>query len=101
MVATCNEDVLCNQNLDLAELMPCIHEEADQRLCLHAKHASKVAIYFLFKTENTDLFVIAVHAFLQLPKLSELWIEFRTGKTLEFIPVHEISKTFGPPVCNV
>ena len=60
----------------------------------------KGAIYFLFETVNTDLVVIAVYAVLRLPKLSELWIECRTGKTMEFIPLYEISKTFGPPVCN-
>ena len=60
----------------------------------------KVAIYFLFETGNTILVVIAVYAFLQLAKLSELWNEFRTRKTMEFIPVHKISKIFGPPVSN-
>ena len=53
----------------------------------------KVAIYFLFETENTGLVVIAVYAFLRLPKLSELWIEFRTGKTMEFVSVHEIKNS--------
>ena len=60
----------------------------------------KVVIYFLFETLNTDLVVIEVYAFLRLPKLSELCIEFETGKTMGFTPVHEISKTFGPPVRN-
>ena len=60
----------------------------------------KVAIYFPFETVNTGLVVIAVYAFPRLPKLSELWIEFRTGETTEFLPVHEMSKTFGPSVCN-
>ena len=60
----------------------------------------KVAIYFLFETVYTNLVVIAVYAFLRLPKLSELWIEFRTKKTMEFISVHEISKNFGPPVID-
>ena len=60
----------------------------------------KVAIYFHFETVNTDLVVIPGYTFLRLPKPSELWIEFRTQKTVEFIPVHEISKTFGPPVSN-
>ena len=58
-----------------------------------------VAIYFLLKTVNTDLVVIEMYAFQQLPRLRELWIEFRTGKMMKFIPVHEISKTFGPLVC--
>ena len=43
LVATCNKDVLCNHNIDLVELIlpVCIHEEADQRLCLHARSAFK------------------------------------------------------------
>ena len=70
------EDVLRNHNLDLVELIPCIHEEVEQRLCLHAKHASKSS-YFFFLTVNTDLVVIAVCGFLRLPKLSDHSIEFR------------------------
>ena len=41
LVATCSKDVQCNRNLDLDELILCIHEEADQRLFLYAKRASK------------------------------------------------------------
>ena len=47
----------------------------------------KVAI----KTVNTDLLIIARYAFQRLPKLSELWIEFRTEKRMKSIPVHDIS----------
>ena len=92
--------MLCNHNLDLVELIPCIHEEADQRLCLHAKRASESCNLFSFETVHTGLVIIAVYAFQRLPKLSELWIEFRAEKTMEFISVHKISKTFGPPVLN-
>ena len=60
----------------------------------------KVAIYFLFETVHTGSVVIAVYAFLRLLKVSELWIKFRTGKTMELLPIHEISKIFGPSVCN-
>ena len=58
------------------------------------------AIYFLLKTINTDLVVIEVYAFQQLPRVRELWIKLRAGKIMEFSPVHEISKTFAPPVCD-
>ena len=78
-------------NMKLDELKACTHEEADQRLFLHAKHASESCNLHLVKTINTDLVVIAVLAFQQLPRLNDFWIEFRTGKTMEFIPVHKIS----------
>ena len=41
LIATCSKDVQCNRNLDLDELILCIHEEVDQGLFLYAKRASK------------------------------------------------------------
>ena len=67
---------------------------------LNSKHTSKSCNLLQVKTVDTELVVIAVHTFQQLPKLNELWIESRTGKTREFILIHEISETFRPPVCN-
>ena len=46
----------------------------------------KVAIYFLFETENTGLVVIAVYAFLRLPKLSELWVNLELEKRWNLFP---------------
>ena len=53
----------------------------------------KVAIYFQLK-RYTQSGLSLLYTFQQLPILNEFWIEFRTGKTREFIPFHEISKTF-------
>ena len=39
--------------------------------------------------------VIAVSVFYRIPGLNELWIEFGTGKSLRFIPVHEIAIKIG------
>ena len=54
-------------NIDLDESTSCIHEEADQRLFLHAKHVSKSCNLLFVKTVNTDLAVIAVYAFQRFP----------------------------------
>ena len=78
----------------------CIFEEANERVFFYAKRTSKSCNLLEVKTVNTELVVIAVYTFQQLPKLSELWIEFNTGKTREFLPIHETRKTFGSPVCN-
>ena len=43
--------------------------------------------------------VIAISIFHNV-SLSELWIEFGTGKNLRFIPVHEISAKHGKEKCN-
>ena len=48
LVATRSEDVLCNHNLDLDKLIPCTHEEANQRLFFHAKLASKCCNLLFF-----------------------------------------------------
>ena len=70
--------------------MPCSHEEADRRLFLHARRASEYCTTLLIKTVDSHKVVIAVYAFQQLHNLSQLWIEFGTGKALQFIGIREI-----------
>ena len=49
----------------------------------------------LIKTADSDVVIIAVSVFYRIPGLNELWIEFGTGKSLKFIPVHKISTKIG------
>ena len=72
--------------------MPCSHEEADLKLFLHARHTSENRDILLIKTVDSDVVVIAVYAFQQLRNLGQLWIELGTGKSLQFIGIHEICK---------
>ena len=41
VVATTDENVLCNQSLNLDDIRPCNIEEADERMLLHVNHAAK------------------------------------------------------------
>ena len=100
MQPECNDGVLCNHDVDVSELIPCSHEEADLRLFLHARHASEYCNTLLIKTVDSDVIVIAVYAFQQLHNLNQLWIEFGKGKALQFIGIHEMCKTLGPSICD-
>ena len=81
--------MLCNHDADVSELMPGSHKEADLRLLLHSRHASKNCHTLLIKTVDSNAVVIAVLAFQQLHNLSQFWIKLGTGKSLQFIGIHE------------
>ena len=95
MVATDDENVVSNRDIDMSSLMPCNFEEDDERIFVHLKHASSRYSRFLIKTVDSDVVVIAISIFLKVP-LRELWIEFGAGKSLKFIPIHEVAASLGP-----
>ena len=95
VVATTDENVLCNQSLNLDDIRPCNIEEADERMLLHVNHAAKQFSKHLIKTVDSDVIVISVTVFNQLQGVNELWIEFGRGKTLKYIPIHEIVNSLG------
>ena len=95
MIAAADENVLCNQSMDLDDLMPCNIEEADERMLLHVNHAAKQFSKHLIKTVDSDVIVIAVTVFDKLNGVNELWIEYGKGKTLKYIPIHEIARSMG------
>ena len=95
VVATDDENVVSNRDIDMSSLMPCNFEEADERIFVHLKHASSRYSRFLTKTVDSDVVVIAISIFLKVP-LRELWIEFGAGKSLKFIPIHEVAASLGP-----
>lgn len=83
----------------LSEISPCTHEEADTRLLLHTAHAvnhgcQKISI----RTVDTDVVVLATAHFATI-KPEELWIDFGSGKTRRYIPVHELAVALGPQKC--
>lgn len=62
------------------EMIECSHEEADNRLVLHAYHASQFGYRkILIKTVDTDVVVLAVSR-VQDVSVDEIWIAFGTGK---------------------
>jgi hypothetical protein len=52
----------------------------------------------LVRTVDTDVLVLAVATFFQLPfqRQLEFWVAFGTGKHLRFIAVHELASSLGP-----
>ena len=71
-------------------MMPCKIEEADERFLLHTLDASKCFGRALIKTVDSYIVIIATAAFQKTHSIKELWIEFGKGKSIKFIPVHEI-----------
>lgn len=81
--------------MNLDDIRPCNIEEADERMLLHVNHAAKQFSKHLIKTVDSDVIVISVTVFNQLQGVNELWIEFGRGKTLKYIPIHEIVNSLG------
>ena len=94
-VVTYDGAVLVNQKINTYNLMPCTIEEADDRMFVRASDAAKAFSKLLIKTVDSDIAVIAVSAFHKVVGLTELWIEFRVGKYLKYIPIHELASKFG------
>ena len=81
-------------------LSPCDHEEADTRIFVHVKHAANEHSRIMIKTIDTDVVCIAISCVKRIPELEDLWVEFESGKTLQFMPILEISNALGIPVCE-
>ncbi|KAK3746853.1 hypothetical protein QZH41_000042 [Actinostola sp. cb2023] len=75
------------------------HEEADTRMLLHAKCASRPDTRVVIQSPDTDVLVLSTTHFANLD-CEELW--FRTGvkDRLRFIPVHDVSRALGPGKCE-
>ena len=93
IITTKKETAMANQDINLTPLFPCHQEEADTRIMLHLKNASKDGHTKAYvRTVDTDVVILAISFFQQLG-LEELWVGFGTGPTYKDIPVHELSKT--------
>ena len=101
LYATRGRDVLRSPTgLDVSNLAPCSHEEADTRLILHVADAvlkghTRVGI----RTVDTDVLVLAVASFDKI-KPDELWVIIGTGSNLRCIAVHELVATMDPRCCS-
>ena len=101
LYATRGSDVLRSPTgLDVSNLAPCSHEEADKRLILHVADAvlkghTRVGI----RTVDTDVLVLAVASFDKI-KPDELWVIIGTGSNLRCIAVHELVATMDPRCCS-
>ena len=85
--------MLSATNLDTEIIAPCTHEEADTRMFLHAKHTAIGGSNSInIVTSATDVVVIGVAVFDDL-NVDHLWITFRKGKDLRWIPIHDIVRS--------
>ena len=70
VIVTKEEHAVCTHSINLSEIMPCIHEEADTRIVLHARHAAKEGSkVIMIKTNDTDVLVIAISVPLLLQQI--------------------------------
>ena len=54
-----------DSNVDISDIAPCNHEEADTRILLHCKHAAQCEFESVaIRTVDTDIVVLAVSFFL-------------------------------------
>ena len=72
-------NVYSNGVLDLNNLMPCDIQEADERI-LYVKQFAQEYHKILIKTVDSDVVVITLSVFHRILGISELWIEFGTGR---------------------
>ena len=101
LYATRGSDVLRSPTgLDVSNLAPCSHEEADTRLILHVADAVlKGHMRVGIRTVDTDVLILAVASFDKI-KLDELWVIIDTGSNLQCIAVHELVATMDPRCCS-
>ena len=78
------------------------HDEADTRLWLHVKYASKM---FSTKTAiiwfpDTDVLVLGIH-FFSVIEIQIIWFKTGTKRNMRYIPLHMIAKNLGPNLCRL
>ena len=87
--------MLTSSGVNVENVSPCSHEEADTRVFLHALDMSRRGMQrIMIKTVDTDVIVLAVALFSEL-NLQKLWIDFGSGQTQTCYPIHEICNCLG------
>ena len=76
----------------------CDHEEADTRLLLHYKHASKSYQSVVLKCADTDVFVLALFAYWNAQV--NLVFDTGVGGKRRLVPIHLTAEKLGEDVCN-
>jgi hypothetical protein len=96
VLSTKGVDVIATSEIsNISSIAPCSHEEADTRLILHTAHVGKSGIKSaMIKTVDTDVVILAVGMF-QECEVDKLWVEFGTGRTLRYIPIHTLVEKIG------
>jgi len=77
VIVTKEDDAVSTQTINMEELVPCSHEEADTRIIVHARHAVRHGSKaIMIKASDTDVLVIAVSLlpYVQQSGLQQLWV---------------------------
>ncbi|XP_014677523.1 PREDICTED: uncharacterized protein LOC106817375 [Priapulus caudatus] len=100
LVSTKGESVVSTSVLDVSDLEPCTHEEADYRMMLHCAHAFKHGLKkIMVHATDTDVLVLAIVATIQM-RGCELWLAFGSGNTFRYIAAHTIADALGVDCCK-
>ena len=61
VVITSGSSVICSLDTDMANLAPCMHEEADTRIFIHAADGISNGLqHIVIRTVDTDVLVLAI-----------------------------------------
>ena len=81
-------------------LSPCNHEEADTRLFVHVNDAvSNGYRKVMIIANDADVVVIALSIFHSID-VDELWIEYGTGTSRRWLPIHTYAMSLGEELCR-
>ena len=86
-------------SVNLEEVTPCTHEEADMRIFVHARHAATEGYKSLMiEANDTDIIVIVISPMPSLAAigLEKMWVAFGKGEHRRWIPIHELVSAIGP-----
>ena len=87
--------VLVSPVRDTSSLAPCLHEEADTRMFVHAADAaSRGRKKIIVRTVDTDVVVLAVSVFGQLGE-DELWLDLGVRSHRKYIASHLVAPAIG------
>ena len=89
--------VSSNGDLDLSNIKPCNHEEADTTVFLHVKDIAKQGHRkMVIRTVRTDVLALPVLVYEELKDgIEELWVNFAAGKDRKFVSIHETFQRIG------
>ena len=97
VIVTKWEGVMSKSRKYFGGISPCSHEEADTRIFVHAKNATKDGSQTrIIKLKDTDFIVLTVSITLQQLSLEKMWIVFGQATDFRWIPVDDIADVIGP-----
>ena len=95
LVTTKGKSVAATATLDVSNLHPCTHKEADYRMMLHCAHAHQSSLRkIMVHATDTDVLVLAI-ATVRVLDGCEICLAFGHGRNFRYITVHTIAPVLG------